>query len=143
MKRMMLIGRTGSGKTTLCQTINNYDMKYKKTQTVEVIDNTIDTPGEYIENKFYYKALIVTSADSDVIALVQDCTEEESIFPPGFGSIFAKPVIGIITKVDSCIKEEDIKRAENILKAAGSEKIFKVSSLNNIGVDEIREYLYS
>ena len=141
MKTLMLIGRTGCGKTTLCQAMNEYEIQYKKTQAIEVIDNTIDTPGEYIENRFYYKALIVTSADSDVIALVQDCTDEENIFPPGFASIFAKPVIGIITKTDLCSDEKQIERAEESLNLAGVGKMFKISSVKDIGIDIIREYL--
>ncbi len=39
-----------AGKTTLCQYINQEDLKYHKTQTIEIInDNIIDTPGEYLE----------------------------------------------------------------------------------------------
>ena len=58
--KLMLVGKTGSGKTTLAQRINGMDINYKKTQMILFEDNIIDTPGEYIENKFYYKALTVT-----------------------------------------------------------------------------------
>jgi len=137
----MLIGKTGCGKTTLTQALNEEDIHYKKTQTVEIIDDIIDTPGEYIENRTYYKALIVTSVDSDVIAMVQDCTEEDSIFPPSFASIFAKPVIGIITKTDLCCDEDKLKTAEEVLLSAGVEKIFKVSALDKSGTENLKDYL--
>ncbi len=141
MKKMMLIGKTYSGKTTLCQNINSLNISYKKTQSVEFYGNIIDTPGEYIENKRYYKALIVTSVDVDVIALVQDITDESNLFPPEFASIFSKPVIGIITKIDS--KESYEKENESVekLKLAGVDRIFKVSSIKSEGIEELIDYL--
>ncbi|MBZ9634245.1 EutP/PduV family microcompartment system protein [Clostridium sp. FP1] len=141
MKTLMLIGKTSCGKTTLTQALNQEELQYKKTQTVEVIDGIIDTPGEYIENRAYYRALIVTSVESDVIALIQDCSEEANIFPPSFASIFAKPVIGIITKTDLCCDENKIKAAEEVLISAGVERIFKVSAFNKIGLENLKDYL--
>ena len=45
-KRIILIGRSTAGKTTLCQRINNEELHYYKTQTVQVINkNMIDTPA--------------------------------------------------------------------------------------------------
>jgi len=35
MKKVIFIGKTGSGKTTLCQKIHDLDLEYKKTQSVE------------------------------------------------------------------------------------------------------------
>ncbi|MBX4261842.1 EutP/PduV family microcompartment system protein [Clostridium estertheticum] len=141
MKMLMLIGKTSCGKTTLTQAINKENLKYKKTQTVEIIDGIIDTPGEYIENRAYYRALIVTSVDSDVIAVIQDCTQEESIFPPSFASMFAKPVIGIITKTDLCNDENKLKMAEEVLFNAGVERIFRVSAFNKLGLEDLKNYL--
>ncbi len=93
MKKLILIGRTQSGKTTLCQRLHDIDIEYKKTQAVEGYENAIDTPGEYIENRFYYKALIVTSADADVIGLVQDATDDRSYFPQGLERVFQKQLL--------------------------------------------------
>jgi ethanolamine utilization protein EutP len=139
MKRMILVGRTGSGKTTLIQAIYNLELNYRKTQAVEFYSNIIDTPGEYIENRFYYKAIIVSFADSDLIAFVQSCTDEECIFPPNFASIFAKPVIGIITKTDC--RPKDIEKAKKCLNASGAQKIYLVSSINGEGIDDIRSLM--
>lgn len=141
MKKVIFIGKTGSGKTTLCQSIDNEELRYKKTQSVEIYNSSIDTPGEYLENRFYYKALIVTSADADLIAVVYDCTNEESYIPPGFASMFMKEVIGIITKVDLAESGLDIERAEERLNMAGITKIFKVNTLLGTGVKELIEYI--
>ena len=69
-KRIILIGRSTAGKTTLCQRINNEELRYYKTQTVQVINqNMIDTPGEYLERRGFRGALVVTSADADIILM--------------------------------------------------------------------------
>lgn len=141
MKKLMLIGKTNCGKTTLTQALNEKNLIYKKTQTVEIIDSIIDTPGEYIESRFFYNALVITSVDSDVIAMVQDCTDENSVFPPSFASRFTKPVIGIITKIDLCHDENNIKIAEEFLLNAGVEKIFKVSAFDKQGLENFKEYI--
>lgn len=141
MKRIIFIGKTGSGKTTLCQSINKLELKYRKTQAVEVYNKSIDTPGEYLENRYYYKALVVTAADADIIALVYDCTNEESYIAPGFASMFMKDVIGIITKIDLAEDESLIKRAEKRLKEAGVSNIFKVDTLSGYGIGELVSYI--
>lgn len=137
----MLIGQTGSGKTSLTQVLNNEKLEYKKTQAMEYSDLVIDTPGEYIEKRAYYNVVITESVDADVIALIQPSNNESSIFPPGFGGIFAKPVIGIITKIDLCNEDEHILTCERYLREAGAEKIFKVSAIESLGIENIKNYL--
>ena len=51
MKKIILAGHVACGKTTLCQCLNGMEMQYKKTQALEVINTTIDTPGEYLQSK--------------------------------------------------------------------------------------------
>lgn len=141
MRKIIFAGSTGSGKTTLCQRLHGQQMAYKKTQAVENFEQAIDTPGECIENRYLYKMLLVSSVDADVIGLAQDCTKEESYFPPGFATMFAKPVIGIVTKVELAQSDEDIEKARDYLEAAGVERIFEVSSMENVGVEELQAYL--
>jgi len=119
--KLMLVGRTGVGKTTLTQRLNKKNLEYKKTQMVDYIGQVIDTPGEYVENRNYYKALNVVSMDAQIIGLVQSSLDEVSVFPPNFSSMFLnKKVIGIITKVDL---KSDTKMARNFLNLAGVEEI--------------------
>jgi len=143
MKKVIFVGTTGSGKTTLCQKLNKENIEYKKTQAVEFYDKSIDTPGEYIENRLYYKALIVTAAEADVIAIVYDCSNEANYIPPGFASMFAKEVIGIITKIDLAMDNSQVERAEEILTLAGVSRIFKVDTLKETGIKDLLEYLSS
>lgn len=139
MKKMILVGKQGAGKTTLIQKLMQMDLKYKKTQSIEYYPDIIDTPGEYLENPRFYNAIITLSFDASFVALVHDSTSSDNYFPPGFGKMFNKKVIGIVTKVES--ENSDPKRSENWLKIAGAEEIYKVSAYANEGIEQITTLL--
>lgn len=141
MKKIIFIGKTGSGKTTLCQKLNSLKLSYKKTQAVEIYQNAIDTPGEYLENRHYYSALIMSAVDADLIALIGDPTAYENFIPPAFSGSFSKEVIGIITKISLVRCSEQIKKVEQSLLEAGVTRIFKVDTIENIGIKELFEFL--
>lgn len=141
MKKVIFIGKTGSGKTTLCQKLNALKLEYKKTQSVELYHNAIDTPGEYLENRHYYSALIMTAVDADLIALIGDPTAEENFIPPAFAGSFSKQVIGIITKIFLVKQQEQIEKVKTKLLEAGAEKIFEIDTIDNIGIKQLFEYL--
>lgn len=137
--KMMLVGKTGSGKTTLAQRINGVDINYKKTQMISFEENIIDTPGEYIENKYYYKALTVTASNAGIIAFVQSALDEDTLFPPKFSTMFAgKIIIGIITKKDL---QFDSSNAENFLKCAGAEEIYYIGLNDKNEIMRLKERL--
>lgn len=136
-KRVILIGRSTAGKTTLCQYINHEELKYYKTQTVQLInDQMIDTPGEYLERGFMRGALSVTAADADLLMFVQDATENGTMFPPGYASMFCKPCIGVVTKEDLAT-EEQVQNAKKFLDMAGAKKLFVTSSVKGTGFEEL------
>jgi len=140
-ERIILIGRSAAGKTTLCQRMNKQELKYHKTQTIQFFNESmIDTPGEYLEHRSYHGALFVSSTSADIIILVQDATEMGTMFPPAYSSMFTKPVIGVITKSDLA-DEKQIKNAHKYLRYAGVSKIFETSSVSGEGVDSLMEYL--
>lgn len=141
MKRIIFIGKTGCGKTTLCQKLNELEIKYKKTQAVELYENAIDTPGEYLENRHYYSALIMSAVDAKIIALVADPTAYDHFIPPAFAGSFAKEVIGIITKVNLVTDDKQILKVEEGLKAGGASHIFKVDTVDGVGIEPLFTYL--
>jgi len=141
MKKIMLIGNSGSGKTTLYQKLVSDRIRYDKTQAIEFHKDVIDTPGEYLENRNYYSALMVTSMESDMVGLVMDCKSYNNAFPPGFARMFTKPIIGIVTKMDLIQDEKDSEFAERTLQQAGASNIFKISALENKRMDELIELL--
>ena len=140
MKKTMLIGRTGCGKTTLTQKLMNEEVKYKKTQSVTYKSKIIDTPGEYVENKMFYKSLLVLSADAKVIVLVQSAVDGATLFPPRFSTMFSrKEIIGVITKTD--LENADIERSRRFLIDAGATEIFTIGLEDSEGLEEIRKRL--
>lgn len=137
--RVMLIGRTGCGKTTLAQMLNNEVIEYKKTQMILYEGEIIDTPGEYLENRNYYKALSVASIDVDVVFMLQSADDEESLYPPNFIEMFqGKEIYGIITKTDL---NPDTERANKFLEYSGVEKIYTMNSLKNSNIEDIKKIL--
>ena len=140
MKKTMLIGRTGCGKTTLTQKLMDEEVKYKKTQAVTYKSKIIDTPGEYVENKMYYKSLLVLSSDAKIIILVQSAIDGATLFPPKFSTMFPKKeVIGIITKVD--LAEADIERSKRFLVDAGATEVFTIGLNDEEGLEAIKKRL--
>ncbi|MDO4975873.1 MAG: EutP/PduV family microcompartment system protein [Eubacteriales bacterium] len=138
--RVMLIGPSAAGKTTLIQRLIDKEIKYDKTQTVEYVGNFIDTPGEYMQQRGYWGSLTITSHDADLIGLVQDSTSDDCWFSGGLTSKFEKPVVGILTKID--LPNCKIKQGRGYLELAGCQNIFEVSSVTNEGIDELVDGLH-
>lgn len=139
MKKIVLIGRSEIGKTTLIQALKHEKITYKKTQYVNNFDVVIDTPGEYIQTKNLGAALAMYTFEARVVGLVLSATEPYSLFPPCCAAMANRHVIGIVTKTDS--KYADKERAASWLKLAGCEKVFFTSSYLGDGIAEILEYL--
>lgn len=139
MKNIIFMGKTGSGKTTLCQKLDQLELKYKNSIS-GTYNNAIDTPGEYMENRNLYNALITTSADAKIIAIVYDATQEENYIAPGFASMFCKDVIGIITKINKAT-ENEVNIAYERLSLAGASQIFKIDTVDDIGLEKLFKYL--
>ena len=140
-KRVILIGRTSAGKTTLSQRLGRQALQDRKTQAVVIVSRSvIDTPGEYLERRSGRGALMVTAADADLIVLVQDATEGGTMFPPAYGSQFAKEAVGVVTKIDRADPGQ-VGRAREYLKMAGAGRIFALSSVTGEGMEPLRRYL--
>ena len=140
-QRILLIGSSAAGKTSLCQSILNQPLQYQKTQTVTLLDGTfIDTPGEFLDSPQFRGALSIAAADANLIVLVQDATEKETMFWPSYTTMFPKPVVGIVTKSDMAT-EKQIALAKKYLIMAGARKLFVVSSTERTGLDAFLEYI--
>lgn len=141
-KRIMVIGPTKCGKTTLVNVLNDYNGPLRKTQDIIYGKNTIDVPGSYIENTWMYKHLIAISQDASHVLILIDQSRHENVYSPGFAKSFNCPVIGVITKADLMIENEELCYKQ--LKQIGvCEPYYKISVLNEIGIKELKEYLFS
>lgn len=139
MKKIILMGRSEAGKTTLTQALKGETITYKKTQYVNYFDVIIDTPGEYLQTAGLGRALALYSYEADVVGLLAASTEPYSLYPPNITCMVNRDVIGIVTKIDD--EKGDVQQAAKWLELTGCKKIFFVNSKTGEGVAEILEYL--
>lgn len=141
-KRVMVIGPSKCGKTTVVNALNDYDGPLRKTQDIIYGNNTIDIPGSFIENSWMYKHLIAMAQQASHVLILVDQSRCINVYPPGFAKVFRCPVIGVITKVD--LMEENERLCIRQLKDIGVlEPYFRISVPNGIGIEALREYLFS
>lgn len=141
--RVIFIGASMAGKTTLTQAMFKEQLRYHKTQTLDVVGGmVIDTPGEYLERGRLRGNLAVAASEADLIVLLQSASADVSYFPPQFASMFAKPSIGVVTKADIATPEQ-IEEAKKRLERAGVTRIFVTSAFKGTGVQELLDYIDS
>ena len=141
MGRLILVGKSGAGKTTLSQALLGQEMIHMKTQCTEYHEKIIDIPGEYLENPRFYNAIITMAFDADIMILVCDVNSQDYYLPPNFGNMFNLKVIGVITKTDLIHDEKTLEKVKDVLSQAGASQIFKVSAITDVGIDVLRELL--
>lgn len=140
MGKVMLVGPVGAGKTSLIASLRQESKAVGKTSCIEFHDGAIDTPGEYAQIPRYYSALLVTAVEAGLILVVQDGGDERPTLPPGFVSMFSRPVIGVVTKVD--LPGADRERAIARLRDAGvREAVFCVSAHSGEGMQSLLDYI--
>ena len=137
MKKTLLIGRHGVGKTTLKQALRGERIRYEKTQYMLYEDWLIDSPGEYAEVHGLSAALAIYSYEADVVAMLISADDDYSLFPPNCTQMINREVIGIVTKIDKAPPD----RAEGWLRLSGCERVFKVDSHTGKGIKELKKYL--
>ncbi|MDD3279160.1 MAG: EutP/PduV family microcompartment system protein [Lachnospiraceae bacterium] len=139
MKKLFLMGRSEAGKTSLMQALKGEELHYHKTQYTNTDDIAIDTPGEYSETKKCGVGLACFSFEADVIAILCAADEPFSLFEANCQCFLNRPLIGIITKIDS--PYANIPMVSQWLINSGCEQIFQVNNLTGEGIDTLREFL--
>ena len=139
MKKIFLMGRSEAGKTSLTQALKGEELRYIKTQYTNTADNTIDSPGEYAESKHFGVGLACFSFEADVVAVVQAADAPFSLFGSSSRCFIQRPIIGIITKIDS--PYANVPMVRQWLLEVGCERIFLVNNKTREGIDELMEYL--
>ena len=139
MKKIILIGRSGAGKTTLTQALKGEEIKYHKTQYVNYFECIIDTPGEYAQTHELGYALALYSYEADVVGLLLSATEPYSLYPPNITCMVNREVVGIVTQINE--PKADPERGARWLRLSGCKKIFYVDSTVGTGVPDILSYL--
>ncbi len=126
MKKIILVGRSECGKTTLTQALKGEKIHYHKTQYVNRFDVIIDTPGEYIQTKNLGNALAMYTFEADVVGLLISALEPYSLYPPCVTPVCNRPVIGIVTQTER--EGADPDRAERWLRLAGCQTDYRLSA---------------
>ena len=139
MKKLFLMGRSEAGKTSLTQALKGEELHYVKTQYTTTDDNTIDSPGEYAESKRFSVGLACFSFEADVVAVVQAADEPFNLFSASLRSFILRPLIGVITKIDS--PYANIEMVKQWMINTGCERIFMINNTTREGIDELLEYL--
>lgn len=139
MKKLFLMGRSEAGKTSLTQALRGEELHYRKTQYTSSDEDTIDSPGEYAESKCFSVGLACFSFEADVVAVVQAADEPFNLFSASLRSFILRPLIGIITKIDS--PYANIPMVRQWMINAGCERIFLINNVTRDGIDELLEYL--
>jgi ethanolamine utilization protein EutP len=139
MRKIIFMGRSECGKTTLTQALRGQKITYHKTQYVNHFDMIIDTPGEYAENKDLAAALALYAYEADVVGLLISAIEPYSLYPPNVTPCVNREVIGIVTQIDR--PDAHPAQAESWLRLAGCEKVFHVSAQTGEGLDQIIDFL--
>ena len=139
MKKIILVGRSETGKTTLTQALKGEHISYQKTQYVNRFDVIIDTPGEYIQTKNLGSGIAMYAFEADVVGLLISAIEPYSLFPPCCTPVCNREVIGVVTKINHPMA--DVEQARQWLALAGCQKIFEVDSVTGEGVWQILDYL--
>lgn len=139
MQRVMLVGETGAGKSSLIRALSGENFISRNAMSVEYCGRFVNTPGAFLENRRFYRALISTSADCGIVLLVQDACRISSLFPPQFVTAFNRKTVGVISKIDA--SEAKIQRAERFLQNAGVKDIVQVSAAHGEGLDVLRDLL--
>lgn len=139
MKKIIFMGRSECGKTTLTQALKGDKISYHKTQYINHFDVIIDTPGEYLQTHSLGHALALYTYEAQVVGLLLSATEPFSLYPPNITCMCNRDVIGIVTKTQH--PRANPKRAADWLRLAGCKTIFYVDSKTGEGIALILEYL--
>ncbi|MCR4601391.1 MAG: EutP/PduV family microcompartment system protein [Clostridia bacterium] len=140
-KRVMVVGPTQCGKTSLVRLLEQDGKPVRRTPDMIYGKVTMDCPGSYVENADSYKHLIAASQDASHVLLLVDQSRPIDIYSPRFAQAFTKPVVGVITKTD--LKPENRESCLRQLKLMGVDgPIFPISVKTGEGINELKDYLF-
>ncbi|SIO12474.1 EutP/PduV family microcompartment system protein [Halodesulfovibrio marinisediminis] len=153
-RRIMLIGATGCGKTSLANVLDQYGepvsqdgtstgiVSARGRQDVRYGKHTIDVPGGYFENPWMYNHLIALAQNhaSHVVFVVSQ-SQRSVAGAPGLAKVFGCSVTGVVTHCD--VKSQNKNFCLKQLQQYGvPEPYFNVSVADGSGIPELLQHLF-
>ena len=137
--RIMLVGESHCGKSSIIRALTHEEYRPRKALAPVYFRNFVDTPGEFLENRRFFRALITASAHCDALVFVQDATRSWCMLHPGLARMFNRKVVGVITKCDH--ERANVERARRFLANTGVRDIVEARLHEPRGPEELRAAL--
>ena len=140
MKRVMVVGQTGAGKTSLLKALGVWEGRVRKTEALAYGPQCIDTPGEFFDIPMFFHVLIQASVKAAVILFLMDPLRPKHVVP-NFSRALRAPVIGVVSKADAAAPEA-IETAVQGLRESGVSEVYVVSSETGEGLAALSERIH-
>lgn len=129
-KYTVIVGTTGSGKTTLASVLENKPIRTSHREDCFYHEHTVELPASYLENHWMHPHIVVicdNHAAQQVFLL--SALERENPYSAGFAKALPKRSIGIVTHIDQA-SQEQIKQAQRWLCEAGVSELYSANLLD-------------
>ena len=126
LRSTLWVGSTYSHVETVVQRLLGIKKTLSRPMAVYREGNCVLTPGEYIENPWYFSALLVSSYDVDTVVLVYRLGEPFNPYPPATAGAFNRNVVGVVVMNDA-LDTSQIGESVRLLRLAGANDICVVT----------------
>ena len=126
MRSTLWVGSTYSHVETVVQRLLGVKKTLSRPMAVYREGNCVLTPGEYIENPWYFSALLVSSYDVDTVVLGYRLGEPFNPYPPATAGAFNRNVVGVVIMNDA-LDTSQIGESVRLLRLAGANDICVVT----------------
>ena len=122
LRSTLWVGSTYSHVETVVQCLLGGKKTLPRPMAVYREGNCVLTPGEYIENPWYFSALLVSSYDVDTVVLGYRLGEPFNPYPPATAGAFNRNVVGVVIMNDA-LDTSQIGESVRLLRLAGANDI--------------------
>lgn len=122
LRSTLWIGSTYSHVERVVQRLLEGNKTLLRPMAVYREGNCVLTPGEYIENPWYFSALLVSSYDVDTVILVYRLGEPFNPYPPATAGAFNRNVVGIVV-TNVALDTPQLGESVRLLRLAGANDI--------------------
>lgn len=138
-RKIMIVGPTQSGKSTLANMLNGEDKPLRRTQDTVFGKEAIDVPASYIENRTYKHLIALAQNSADCVVLIVNQDKPTAEYSPGFSRVFTCPVIGVISKAGRNMQNREY--CKNQLRRSGINPPYFLIDERGGQIEELKEYI--